>query len=97
MYHSTKLLIRWCWEVIKDRDSLKHVNKVIANTPLGLLCLLHVFFQLAQSTADRKGTAIRQQEAFCMRMHQYGLLSATEAFSVNCLRSVPAFADCFLD
>ena len=74
MYHSTKLLIRWCWEVIKDRDSLKHVNKVIANTPLGLLCLLHVFFQLAQSTADRKGTAIRQQEAFCMRMHQYGLL-----------------------
>ena len=47
------------WEVIKNRDSLKHVNKVIANTPLGLLCLLHVFFQLAQSTADRKGTAIR--------------------------------------
>ena len=47
------------WEVIKDRDSLKHVDKVIANTPLGLLCLLHMFFQLAQSTADRKGTAIR--------------------------------------
>ena len=59
MYHSTKLLIRWGWEVIKDRDSLKHVNTIIANTPLGLLCLLHVLFQLAQSAADRKGTGIR--------------------------------------
>ena len=59
MYHSTKLLIRSGWEVVKDRDSLEHVNKAIANTPLGLFCFLHVFFQLAQSTADRKGTAIR--------------------------------------
>ena len=36
-----------------------------------------------------------------MRMRQYGLLKchrgSTEAFSVNCLRSVPAFAGCFLD
>jgi len=67
VYHSTKLLVRWGWEVIKDRDSLKHVNKVIANTPLGLLCLLHVFFQLAQSTADRKGTAIRLAKGLRIR------------------------------
>ena len=36
-----------------------------------------------------------------MRMRQYGLLKChrgtTEAFSVNGLRSVPAFADCFLE
>ena len=39
-----------------------------------------------------------------MRMRQYGLLKnyrgtteVTEAFSVNCLRSVPAFAGCFLE
>ena len=36
-----------------------------------------------------------------MRMRQYGLLKghwrATEAFSVNWLRSVPAFAGCFLE
>ena len=30
----------------------------------------------------------------CVNM---GCWSATEAFSVNCLRSVPAFAGCFLD
>ena len=36
-----------------------------------------------------------------MRMRQYRLLKChrgtTEAFSVNCLRSVPAFASCFLE
>ena len=36
-----------------------------------------------------------------MRMHQCGLLksqrNATEAFSVNCLRSLPAFVGCFLE
>ena len=36
-----------------------------------------------------------------MRMRQYGLLKChrgtTEAFSVNCLRSLPAFAGCFLE
>ena len=36
-----------------------------------------------------------------MRMRQYGLLKChrgtTEAFSVNCLLSVPAFASCFLE
>ena len=35
-----------------------------------------------------------------MRMHQYELLkchrATTEAFSMNCLHSVPAFAGCFL-
>ena len=43
------------------------------------------------------------RRAFCMCMHQYGLLKchfkkpATETFSVNCLRSLPAFAGCFLE
>ena len=41
------------------------------------------------------------RRAFCTRMRQYGLSkchrSATEAFSVNCLRSVPAFAGRFLE
>ena len=36
-----------------------------------------------------------------MRMLQYGLLkchrATTEAFSMNCLHSVPAFAGCFLE
>ena len=36
-----------------------------------------------------------------MRMRQYGLLkchrATTEAFSMNCLHSVPAFAGCFLE
>ena len=32
-----------------------------------------------------------------MRMRQYGLLKCTEAFTMNCLRSVPAFASCFLE
>ena len=36
-----------------------------------------------------------------MCMRQYGLLKChrgtTEAFSVNCLRSLPAFAGCFLE
>ena len=36
-----------------------------------------------------------------MRMRQYGLLKChrgtTDAFSVNCLRLVPAFASCFLE
>ena len=36
-----------------------------------------------------------------MRMRQYGLLKChrriTEAFSVNCLRSVPTFVGCFLE
>ena len=36
-----------------------------------------------------------------MRMRQYGLRKChrgtTDAFSVNCLRSVPAFASCFLE
>ena len=35
-----------------------------------------------------------------MRMRQYGLLkcqrATTEAFSMNCLHSVPVFAGCFL-
>ena len=49
----------WGWEVVKDRDSLKHVQKVIATTPLGLPYLLRMFFRLAQSIAVCKGTAIR--------------------------------------
>ena len=35
-----------------------------------------------------------------MRMRQYGMLKChrtTEAFSVDCLRSLPAFAGCFLE
>ena len=36
---------------------------------------------------------VANRRAFCMRMLQYG----TEAFSVNCLRSVPAFAGRFLE
>ena len=35
------------------------MHKVIANTPLGLPCLMRMFFQLAQSTAVGKGTAIK--------------------------------------
>ena len=49
----------WGWEVVKDRDSLKHVHKVIANAPLGLPYLLRTFFRLAQSIALSKGTTIR--------------------------------------
>ena len=49
----------WGWEVVKDRDSLKHVHKVIANAPLGLPYLLRTFFRLAQSIALCKGTTIR--------------------------------------
>lgn len=49
----------WGWEVVKDRDSLKHVHKVIATTPLGLPYLLRTFFRLAQSIAVRKGTTTR--------------------------------------
>ena len=43
----------------------------------------------------------RNRRAFCIRMRQYGLLkchrATTEAFSMNCLHSVPAFAGCFLE
>ena len=56
----------WGWEVVKDRDSLKHVYEVIANTPLGLPCLLRMFFQLAQSTAVCKGTAIKMAKGLRM-------------------------------
>ena len=37
------------------------------------------------------------RRAFCTRMRQYGLLTAIEAFSVSFLRSVAAFAGCFLE
>ena len=41
------------------------------------------------------------RRAFCMRMRQYSLLRChrrtTEAFSVNYLRSLRAFAGCFLE
>ena len=56
----------WGWEVVKDRDSLTHVHKVIANTPLGLPCLLRMLFQLAQSTAVGKGTAIKMAKGLTM-------------------------------
>ena len=49
---------------------------------------------------EHKGK-LRNRRAFCMRMHQYGLLKScwrgTEVFSVNCLRSLLAFAGCFLE
>ena len=32
-----------------------------------------------------------------MRVRQYGLLKCNRGTSVNCLRSVPAFASCFLE
>ena len=32
-----------------------------------------------------------------MRMRQDGLLKCTDAFSINCLRSLPAFAGRFLE
>ena len=49
----------WGWEVVKERDSLEHVHKVIATTPLGLPYLLRTFFRLVQSIAVCKGTTIR--------------------------------------
>ena len=49
----------WGWEVVKDRDGLKHVHKVIATTPLGLPYLLRTFFRLAQSITVCKGTTTR--------------------------------------
>ena len=63
----------WGWEVVKDKNSLRHVHKVIANTPLGLPCLLRMFFQLAQSTAVCKGTTIRLAKG--LRMSCYDLRS----------------------
>ena len=47
------------------------------------------------------GLILSNRRAFCMRMRQYRLLkcyrATTEAFSMNCLHSVPAFAGCFLE
>ena len=74
----------WGWEVVKDRDSLKHVHKVIANSPLGLPCLLRMFFQLAQSTAVCKGTAIKLAKG--LRMSCSDLRSILEHL-LTCVRT----------
>ena len=56
-------------------------------------CLSSLMYEVAVAKPNRR--------AFCMRMHQYGLLKchsrATEAFSANRLRLLPAFAACFLE
>ena len=74
----------WGWEVVKDRDSLKHVHKVIANTLLGLLYLLRTFFRLAQSIAVCKGTAIRLAKG--LRMSCSDLRSILEHL-LTCVRT----------